>query len=145
MCIPRNNLAKHIVAPASQSFEKKHNISIDTDPCCCKITIKRVDRISDITVGHIPRELSRFVFYFIHEGGSVTGTVANITPRSSPIPEGGLEIPILMHLVHKNNAILNKMNTFVIKEIHQMHEKFEFGQVIEGVGTEEEGDRGIWG
>ena len=57
-------------------LKETNSMSIDTDPCCCKITIKRVGRIGDITVGHIPRELLRFVFYFIHEGGSVTGTFA---------------------------------------------------------------------
>ena len=56
-------------------LKETSSMSIDTEPYCCKITIKRVDRISDITMGHIPREFSRFVFYFIHEGGSVTGTV----------------------------------------------------------------------
>ena len=30
------------------------------------------------------------------------------------------------------------MKTFTIKKIHQMHEKFEFDKVIEGVGAEEE-------
>ena len=107
-------------------LKETSSISIDTNPYCCKIIIKRVDRIGDITLDHIPRELStldhiprelsRFVFYFIHEEGSVTETATDITPRTSPIPEGGLEIPILIHFVHKNNAILNKMKTFVIKK-----------------------------
>ena len=97
-------------------LKETKSISIDIDPYCCKITIKRVDRIGDIAVGHIPRELSRFVFYFIHEKGSVTGTAPNITPRSSPIKEGGLEIPILMPFVHKINAKFNRMKIFVIKK-----------------------------
>ena len=65
--------------------------------------IERVDRIGDITVGHIPGKLSRFVFPFIHEGGSVTRAVANITPKPSPIPEGGLKIPILMLFIHNKD------------------------------------------
>ena len=43
-----------------------------------------------------------------------------------------------MHFIRKNNAILNKMKTFTIKKVHQMHEIIEFDQVIEGVGAEEE-------
>ena len=58
-----------------------------------------------VTVGHVPRELSRFISYFIQEGGSVTGTVANPKPKISPIPEGGLEVPILMHFTHENKVI----------------------------------------
>ena len=42
-----------------------NNISIDIDPYCCRITIKRVDRIGPVTVSDVPRELSRFIFYFI--------------------------------------------------------------------------------
>ena len=54
-------------------------LSIDIDPYCCKITINRADRIGDITVGHIPIEFQDLFFFFVHEGGSVTGTVASIT------------------------------------------------------------------
>ena len=111
------------------------------DPYCCKITIKRVGRIGEVTVGHIPRELSRFVFYFIHEGGSVTGTVAGITPRPSPIPEGGLEIPIIMHFVHESKVILRKMKTFVDDQVKKMTEIFRFESTEEA--KEEEEDEAI--
>ena len=97
------HLHQHVVV-----LKEVNNISIDIDPYCCRITIKRVDRIGPVTVGHVPRELSRFIFYFIQEGGSVTGTVASTTPRISPIPEGGLEVPISMHFTHENTAISSK-------------------------------------
>ena len=73
-------------------------------------------RIGDFTVGYMPRKLSRFVFYFINEGVSVTDTFANITPRPTPIPEGSPKIHILMYFVRKNNAILNKMKSFFNKK-----------------------------
>ena len=38
------------------------------------------------TVGHIPREIYRFVFYFIEMGGMVEGIVADISHRRSPMP-----------------------------------------------------------
>ena len=118
-------------------LKERNGMSIDIDPYCCRITIKRVDRIRDITVGHI---LSRFVFYFIHEGGSVTGTVAILIPRPSPIPEGGIEIPILMHFAHENKAILAKMETFVNKQVQKMTEKFDFEQLTGEETREEEED-----
>lgn len=93
---------------------------IDTNPCCCKIRIKRVDRISDITVSHTSRELSRFIFYVIHKGISVTGSFANITTKPIPFPEGHLESTISMHFVYKNNAIFNKLKALVIEETNQM-------------------------
>ena len=42
------------------------------DPYCCKITISRRDRIGPVTVGHVPREISRYVYYFLHEESSRT-------------------------------------------------------------------------
>ena len=43
-------------------------ISKAYDPYCCKITITRRNRIGAVTVGHIPREPSWFVYYFLQEG-----------------------------------------------------------------------------
>lgn len=102
--------------------KETNEISKEKDPYCCKITITRVDRIGPVTVGHIPRELSRFVFFFLHEGGSVSGTVASLTPNTSPIPEGGLEVPILMHFTHRSKAILDKMSLLVGRQIEKMKE-----------------------
>lgn len=46
------------------------------------------------TVGHIPREISRFCYYFVNYGGALEGRVRDSKYRPSPIPSGGLEIPI---------------------------------------------------
>lgn len=94
------------------------------DPYCCKITIRRLDRIGVVTVGHIPRELSRYVYYFLNEGGSVTGTVSSVQHRVSPIPEGGLEIPIQMTFSHHAKPIIEKMKLFVETQITKMGQVF---------------------
>ena len=47
--------------------------------------------VSDV-VGHVPQEMSRFVYFFLHHGGSVDGTVEVERYRPSPIAKGGLEI-----------------------------------------------------
>ena len=112
------HLHQHIVV-----LKQVNNISIEIDPYCCRIT--RVDRIGPVIVGHVPRELSRFVFHFIQEGGSVTGTVASTTPRISPIPEGGLEVPILMHFTHESKAISLKMEILIRKRVQKMKETFD--------------------
>ena len=119
------HLHQHVVV-----LKEVNNISIDIDPYCCRITIKRVDRIGPVTVGHVPRELSRFIFYFIQEGGSVTGTVASTTPRISPIPEGGLEVPILMHFTHENKAISSKMEILVRKQVGKMKKTFDVETLV---------------
>lgn len=112
-------------------LKETNELSKEIDPYCCKITITRIDRIVAVTVGHIPRELSRFVFYFIHEGGSVSGTVASLTPNLSPIPEGGLEIPILMHFTHGNKVNLQKMNSFVRSQIAKMEKRLDEKKLFE--------------
>ena len=58
--------------------------------------------------------------------GSVTGTVASNTPRPSPVPEGELDIPIIMHFVHQNKLTLQKMKTFVDEQVDKMIEVFTF-------------------
>ena len=64
------------------------NKSLQIDPYRCRITIIRADKIGPVTVEHIPREISRFVYFFLHEGGAVSGTVVDTIPCVSPIPEG---------------------------------------------------------
>ena len=39
----------------------KESINIDT--YCCKIAISRLNKIGPVTVGHIPREIFRYVFF----------------------------------------------------------------------------------
>ena len=43
-------------------------------------------------VGHIPREISRLLWYFLNYGGKVDAKVHSERHRRSPIPSGGLEI-----------------------------------------------------
>ena len=66
------------------------------DPYAC--AIKKQNQYFDVydKVGHIPREISRHVYYFITaEGGTVSsGTVLSTNYRYSPIPAGGLEVPL---------------------------------------------------
>ena len=50
------------------------------------------DKLIPEVVGHIPREISRFVWYFLTYGGKVDTKVHSERHRRSPIPSGGLEI-----------------------------------------------------
>ena len=59
---------------------------------------KKKDRFKLVhdTVGHVPREISRAVWYFIDLGGSVKGRVFDQKFHPSPIPRGGLEIILMV-------------------------------------------------
>ena len=46
-------------------MKKTNEESINIDLyCCSKITISRLDKIEPVTVGQIPRVISRYAFYF---------------------------------------------------------------------------------
>ena len=94
------------------------------DPYCCKITITRVDRT--VTVGYIPRELSRYVFYFLHEGGAVVGSVASTNYRPSQITEGEVEVPIYLPFTHISGVVIDKLKEFIVFQTGRMGETFAF-------------------
>ena len=89
-------------------------ISKRADPYACAIRTKHFYFDVWRTVGHIPPEISRHVFYFLTaEGGQVSGHVQSINQRYSPIPDGGLEIPLKLRFSCQNGEILEQMKTFV--------------------------------
>ena len=45
-------------------------------------------------VGHIPRELSRHIWFALDLGARVTGKIKSDQYRPSPLLQGGLEIPV---------------------------------------------------
>ena len=66
------------------------------------------------TVGHIPREISRHVFFFLkEENGRIEGTVHSTKYRPSPIPAGGLEIPLMLTFKSTRFVTHQKMKEFM--------------------------------
>ena len=70
--------------------------SKESDPYACAIKVKNNFFDNWMTVGHIPREISRHCFYFIQEGESISGQLLSTNYKVSPIPAGGLEVPLLL-------------------------------------------------
>ena len=82
----------------------------EIDPYCCAIKIKY--NSVWITVGHIPRELSRFFFFFIRdEGGCIEGSLLSTQYRPSPIPARGLEVPLKLNFSCKRFVIIGENET----------------------------------
>ena len=48
------------------------------------------------TVGHILRQLSRHTYFYIKEGERMDGSALSTRYCPSPIPSGGVEIPLMM-------------------------------------------------
>ena len=105
------------------------------DPYACAIRAKEEYFKGWKTVGHIPREISRHVYFFIKsEGGSVNGTVISTKYRTSPIPAGGLDIPLLLTFSCSRAINFEKMKTFV-----QTLYDYKFtGTVIEEENSDDE-------
>ena len=54
---------------------------------------------------HIPREINRLCHYFVNYGGAIEAKVRETKYRPSPIPSGGLEIPILLIIKKRREFI----------------------------------------
>ena len=88
--------------------------SLEVDPYACAIKIKNRFFDSLITVGHIPREISRHVHFFIKaEGGKVIGHIKSLTYRPSFILSRGLEILLQVAYTCDDKLTPDLMNAFV--------------------------------
>ena len=88
--------------------------SIASDPYSCAIKTKHDYFIGWKTVGHIPREISRYVYFFIkQEGGKVNGKLNSLKYKASPIPSGELEVPLSPKFKCDEKWVLDAMEEFV--------------------------------
>ena len=62
------------------------------DPFSIAFARKSVEYLTPLAVGHIPLEISRFVYFFLERGGKMETKVYRTKCEESPIPKGGLEI-----------------------------------------------------
>ena len=83
------------------SFRQERDNEYDRFAVCGLVEIS--GKIKLIIVDHIPREISRYVWYAMEEGaniarmeegGNIAGKVVNGRYKPSPLFQGGLEIPI---------------------------------------------------
>ena len=65
-------------------------------------------------MGHIPREISRHVCFFLkEESGEIEGSVNSTKYRPSAITVGGLEITLLLNFISTRFVTHQKMKGFV--------------------------------
>ena len=76
------------------AMKAENKEALESDPCAVAWKIRFHDKVMPQTVGHVPREISRPIYYFLTYGGEVCGEVADEKYRPSPIPKGGLEIAL---------------------------------------------------
>ena len=61
-----------------------------------------------LTVRHVPREISRHSYFFIEEGGNITGYLISITYKVLSVHSGGLEVLLLLTFSIKSETMFNK-------------------------------------
>ena len=89
--------------------------SLSADPYACAIKTKNSYFSDWKTVGDIPREISRYVYFFIkEENGNVSGTTKSLKYKSFPIPSGGLKVPLLLKFSSKDKWVVDNMEKFVL-------------------------------
>ena len=74
------------------TFKREHNNVHDRFAVSGLTTLRGT--LAPVVVGHIPRELSRYVWYALQKGAKFTGEVIAVKAKRSPLIQGGLEIPI---------------------------------------------------
>ena len=88
--------------------------SLSTDPYACAIKARHFCFVGWKAVGHIPREISCYVYFFIkEENGKVFGTLKSLKYKVSPIPSGGLEVPVLLIFSCKEEWVIDTMEEFI--------------------------------
>ena len=90
-----------------------NKLSKSIDPYACAIKIKHQFIDTWLTVGHIPREISCLCYFFVEKGGNITEHFISTTDKVSPIPAGGLEVPLLLTFSVKSERITKLMKRFV--------------------------------
>ena len=88
--------------------------SIAHDPYSCAIKAKHEHFTGWKTVGYFPREISLNVYFFIkQEGGRVYGKLKSLKYEPSPIPSGGLQVPLLLKFESQDKWVTDTMEEFL--------------------------------
>jgi hypothetical protein len=99
-----------------QQLQVQADIGSVHDPFSMELCAPLPNAIEPVSViGHLPREISRFCRYFVNYGGDLEARVTDTQHRRSPIPSGGLEIPILLTVTKgmSGDTVMEKMIAYL--------------------------------
>ena len=96
--------------------------------------LKRRNKVIPDIVGHVPREISRFIwFFFFTHGGKMEANLLSVRPLPSAIPSVGLEIMLMAKLTK------DEKDAKILKYLEQLiAENYEPKTVIEYDETDTE-------
>ena len=88
------------------------SITIDLYACTIKAKEKYFDGWK--IVADVAREISRYIYFFIKkENGKITGNVKSLIYKPSPIPSGGLQIPLQLTFSCPVEWVRDNMKDFI--------------------------------
>ena len=95
-----------------------NKLSKTIEPYACAVKMKHQFFDTWLTVQHIPREISCLSYFFMEEGGNITRHLVSTTYKVSPIPAGGLEVPLLLTFSVKRERIFKFCQWFTWRRLH---------------------------
>ena len=99
--------------------------ALEHDPYSIAWKKKNKSKITADVVGHVPKEISRAVFFFISRSGKVVGRVLDKKCYPSPIPKGGLEILLMVQfkIADEKRKYMERLKEIVTKITLQTFQK----------------------
>ena len=92
--------------------------------------------------GHMPRELSCFIWYAIKRGARITATLVSTQAKDSPLVQGGLEIPVIVKVEWENEINLQRLKKKVASLSYSLEEDYvdESKDILEEILKENDFD-----
>ena len=93
-------------------------------------------------IGHIPREISRHMWYAMAKGADVTARVIDTRPKRSPLIQGGVEILIMVNVEWDNadgiRTLKEKVESVNFPVGEDEEYKDDSNEILKSIGVEEE-------
>ena len=75
--------------------------------------------VNGLTVGHVPRFMSKYTYFFIRHGGIVKARVSGPRRYSEDLDQGGVEIPTVYTFTCENNLVFNKFKLEITRLVDE--------------------------
>ena len=109
--------AKNWTPRVNEVLQAVHEVSNIYDRYAIAAKKELPGQLAPSTVGHLPKEISRFTRFIILYGATVTINVTNVNHWRSPLIQGGLELPVevtvTMENTEKNEITITKYRDLV--------------------------------
>ena len=119
---------------------REHNNPHDHFAVAGKTMLK--GKIAPVTVGHVPRELARYVWYAIMEGAKFEAVVQQEKEKPSPLVQGGLEIIIKMKATWGSQEKLTILSAKVVEIAYPVDDDYkdDSKEILKMLQVEEDDD-----